>query len=91
MGRNQLASDFMMSDCDKMFFIDSDISFEPGAIVKLALFDVDLVGGAYRYKFETENYPIGWLDQKELWSNEKRFDRSKKLTWRILMHFKKSV
>ena len=71
MGRNQLASDFMNSTCDKMFFLDSDISFEPGSIVKLALFNVDLVGGAYRYKFETENYPIGWRDTDELWSNEK--------------------
>ncbi len=71
MGRNQLATNFMKSDCDKIFFLDSDVSFAPGSIVKLSLFDVDFVGGAYRYKFDAENYPIGWPDCKELWSNEK--------------------
>ena len=70
MGRNQLASEFLSSDADKIFFLDSDISFAPGSIVRLAYFPVDIVGGAYRYKFDAENYPIGWLDEKELWSND---------------------
>lgn len=70
MGRNQLAQKFMDSDCDRLVFLDSDVSFEPGAIVKIASHPVDFVGGSYRYKFDTENYPIGWLDTPELWSDE---------------------
>ncbi len=64
MGRNQLAKDFLDSDCDKLVFLDSDITFDPGAIVKLAHKPVDFVGGAFRFKFKNENYPIGWLEDR---------------------------
>jgi hypothetical protein len=70
MGRNQLAQDFMDSDADRLVFLDADVTFAPGSIVKIAHYPVDFVGGAYRYKFDTENYPIGWLDKPELWANE---------------------
>lgn len=70
MGRNQLAQQFMDSDADRLVFLDSDVTFEPGALVKIAHSPVDFVGGAYRYKFETENYPVGWLDKPELWASE---------------------
>lgn len=70
MGRNQLCDDFLKSDADKMFFLDSDITWESGAILKLCKFDAEIVGGAYRYKFDAENYPVGWLDVPELWANK---------------------
>lgn len=69
MGRNQLAMDFLESDCDKLIFVDSDVTFEGGAIVRLAMLPVDLVAGAYRYKTAVESYPVTWLPNKELWSN----------------------
>lgn len=59
--RNTLASDFLKSDCDRMIFLDSDITFETGAMVKLAHMPYDFVGGAYRLKQEFESYPIDWL------------------------------
>lgn len=68
--RNQLATEFLESGFDRLVFLDGDISFEPGAIVKLARQPVDLVGGGYRYKQTNENYPIRWLDKEELWANE---------------------
>jgi hypothetical protein len=70
MGRNQLAQEFMDSDCDRLVFLDSDVTFEPGLLLKIAHSPVDFVGGAYRYKMEFENYPIGWLDKPELRANE---------------------
>jgi hypothetical protein len=73
MGRNQLAQRFVDSDFDRMVFVDSDVTWELGALTKLANMPFDFVGGCYRYKFETENYPIGWLvdeEKKGLWSNE---------------------
>lgn len=73
MGRNQLAQDFMESDFDRLFFLDSDITFDLGAIIKTCHMPFDFVGGGYRYKFETENYPVGWLndpEKKGLWTNE---------------------
>jgi hypothetical protein len=60
--RNQAVSDFLSSDADRLIFIDSDIAWEPGAVVQLASHERDFVGGAYRYKDATEGYPVGWLD-----------------------------
>lgn len=71
MGRNQLVHSFMESKSDRLIFLDSDITFEPGALIKLAHHPVDYVGAAYRFKFETENYPVGWIpEHKELWSDK---------------------
>jgi hypothetical protein len=70
MGRNQLAQTFMDSDADRLVFLDADVTFESGAIIKIAHKPVDFVGGAYRFKMDEELYPVGWLDKKELWANE---------------------
>jgi hypothetical protein len=69
MGRNQLAQEFMDSDADRLIFLDADVSFEPGALLKLAHHKADFVGGAYRFKNDTEAYPVMWLHEKELWTN----------------------
>jgi hypothetical protein len=69
MARNQLAQDFIDSDCDKLVFVDSDVSWEAGSILKLAMHDVDFVGGAYRFKDEAEGYPVEWANPGgELWA-----------------------
>jgi hypothetical protein len=70
MGRNQLVQDFLESDAERLVFLDADVTFEPGSIVKIAHYPEDLVGGAYRFKLDSEQYPVGWLDNKELWANE---------------------
>lgn len=62
MGRNQLAQDFMDSGADRLVFLDSDVTFAPGSLVKIARQPVDFVGGAYRFKQDFEAYPVGWLD-----------------------------
>ena len=67
--RNQAVRDFINSDADRLIFIDSDVAWEPGSIVKIAGHDVDFCGGAYRYKDEDEAYPVGWLPNDELWAN----------------------
>lgn len=63
MGRNQLAQEFLDSDADRLFFLDADITFEAGSLLKLAHSPLDFVAGAYRYKTDDENYPIGWLNE----------------------------
>jgi len=71
MGRNQLAQDFMESDCDRLVFLDADVTFEAGDLVKIAHFKEDFVGGAYRFKLSSESYPVGWnLDNKDLVATE---------------------
>jgi hypothetical protein len=70
MGRNQLVSDFLASGCDKLFFLDADLTWELGHLLKVARKPEDLVGGCYRFKTEDEAYPIGWLPQAGLWADE---------------------
>lgn len=70
MGRNQLVHEFLESDSDRLVFLDADVTFEPGALVKIAHAKADFVGGAYRYKQDDELYPVGWLETPELWADE---------------------
>ena len=67
--RDQLARDFLASPCERMVFVDSDVSWEPGALVTVARHPVDFCGGAYRKKMEPETYPVSWLDAPELWAD----------------------
>lgn len=70
-GRNQLVQIFLESDCDRLVFVDSDISFPVGSLLKIAHQPAEFVGGCYRFKMDKETYPIGWdTDKKELWANE---------------------
>jgi len=69
--RNHCVREFMEGDADKLIFLDSDVSFEPGAVLRLAAHDVDFVGGCYRKKADAEMYPVGWLDRSELWADPK--------------------
>lgn len=72
-GRNQLATEFLDSGFDRLVFLDSDVTWEPGDLVRLAHQPVDFVGGCYRLKREKESYPIAWLPDPEgkgLWANE---------------------
>ncbi len=68
-GRNFLVEDFLKSDCDRMVFLDSDITFEKGALIQLATKPVDFVGGAYRYKQPVETYPIRFTKEVEAGGN----------------------
>lgn len=69
MGRNQLVADFLATDCDRLVFVDADVSWTPGDLIRIAMHPVDVVGGAYRYKKTEEDYPIRWLDKPELWAD----------------------
>lgn len=69
-GRNQIVREFLESDSDKLMFLDADVSFEPGAMIKVAHYPYDVVGGCYRLKQQEEDYPLGFLDKDELWANE---------------------
>jgi len=68
--RNSLVAQFESSDAEKLVFVDADVSWELGAMIKLASHPAEIVGGAYRLKTDVESYPVIWLDRPELWSNE---------------------
>jgi glycosyltransferase involved in cell wall biosynthesis len=56
MARNFLVRRFLDTDCTDLFFIDSDIAWEPGAIVRMVEHPVDFVLGLYRLKDPREGY-----------------------------------
>lgn len=48
--RNNSLGKFMNSDCTHLFFIDSDIEFEPESVKRMVTFDKDVVCGCYAKK-----------------------------------------
>jgi hypothetical protein len=69
--RNQLAHEFMEGDFDRLLFVDADVTWQLGDLLKLAKKPGDIVGGCYRYKQSEERYPMMFLDEGgELWANE---------------------
>lgn len=59
--RNDVCANFLASGADILVFIDADIGWEPGAVLKLVETGEDVVGGAYPYKKAEEGYPVAWL------------------------------
>ena len=56
--RNELVKAFLDTDCDTLFFLDDDISWNPEDALKLLNMDDDIVAGIYPYKTEEEGYPV---------------------------------
>lgn len=48
--RNNLAADFLKSDCTHLLFLDTDLSFNPDMIVEMIAAEKDVIGGAYPKK-----------------------------------------
>lgn len=68
--RNQLVRDFLVSDAERLVFVDADVCWAPGSLLKIATAKPDFVGGCYRHKRDEETYPIEWIaDRAELWSD----------------------
>lgn len=58
--RNKLVQKFLESDAREFIFIDSDIQWTPDDLLRLLVWPVDIVAGAYRHKTWEETYPI-WI------------------------------
>lgn len=56
--RNMLCKKFLEGDYTDALFIDTDVTFEGGAIAKILRHDVDVVAGIYPYKVDKESYPV---------------------------------
>ena len=54
--RGALFGVFARSDCDTLVFIDDDVFWEPGALIQLIDYPVDVVGGIYPKKQD----PLAW-------------------------------
>ena len=67
--RGAIASNFLKTDSDCLVFVDSDVAWEKGALLKLIDHKVDLVGGIYPYRIDDLGFPIKYLDKPELWAD----------------------
>jgi hypothetical protein len=63
--RNTLVAMFLKTDCTHLFFIDSDLRWEPRAMVGLLQSGRPVCAGAYRKREEPESYPIAWMEEED--------------------------
>jgi hypothetical protein len=68
--RDQVVQDFLDSDCDTLFWVDADVSWQRGALVSLAVRREEFVGAAYPYKQEPLSFPVTWEKSGTLTPNE---------------------
>ncbi len=55
------------SDADFLVFIDDDVTWEPGAMLRLLDHPVDFVAGVYPFRRDPLEWPVAWVpDQAEL-------------------------
>ena len=62
--RGALFAAFVRSDCNTLVFVDDDVFWNPGALLQLIDYPVDVVGGIYPKKQE----PLAWpfkIEEKE--------------------------
>ena len=52
--RNKLVARFLASDCSDLVFIDSDLSWSPDDLLRLASYDAPFVAGVYQRKSRTK-------------------------------------
>lgn len=64
--RAVIVAEFLASDCDKLVFVDSDVCWEAGALVRLLDRKEDFVAGIYPQRKDPINYCVKWLDKPEL-------------------------
>jgi hypothetical protein len=67
--RGVIATRFWESDCDQLIFIDSDVTWQAGALLKLVDAPVDLVAGIYPTRRDPINYMVHYLEREELWAD----------------------
>lgn len=64
LARNIFVRLFLETKCTHLFFIDSDLKWEPRAFVGLMTADKPVCAGAYRKRQEPEAYPLRWAEDE---------------------------
>lgn len=61
LARNAFVRMFLQTECTHLFFIDSDLEFEPHAMPALLASGHPICAGMYRRRQEPEDYPCRWV------------------------------
>lgn len=62
--RGLIVAQFLASDATDLVFIDSDVTWEAGALVKLVDYPVDFVAGIYPQRKDPEAYTLQYLPDR---------------------------
>lgn len=66
--RNMLIWKFLSTDCEDLVFLDTDLKWDPDDLVKLCKYDRQVVGATYQKRQLSTEYPVRFLERKELWA-----------------------
>lgn len=69
--RAKIVAEFYASTSDVLVFVDSDVCWEDGALLRLVDHDVDMVAGIYPQRKDPPTYSVRWQDKKLLWADPK--------------------
>ncbi len=67
--RALIVAQFLASDCDQLVFVDSDVCWEAGAMLRLLDAPVDMVAGIYPQRRDPIAYCVKWKSEGELWAD----------------------
>lgn len=63
--RGLICAKFLESDATDLVFVDSDVSWAAGSLVKLVDHPVDFVAGIYPQRRDPEAYTVQWVQSRE--------------------------
>jgi len=67
--RASIVARFLKGAGTDLVFVDHDVLWEDGALVKLVDYPVDFVSGSYPRRADPIEYSVRYLDKPELWSD----------------------
>ena len=67
--RAQIVARFLDSPCDVLVFVDSDVCWEAGSLLKLVDHPVDMAAGIYPQRKDPVTFSVRWKEDKELWAD----------------------
>jgi hypothetical protein len=70
--RDMIIASFLAGEGTDLVFVDADVFWEAGGILKLVDAEVDFVAGVYRHRKDPEGYAVRWIAERpELWADPK--------------------
>ncbi len=68
--RALIVAQFLASKCDVLVFVDSDVCWQDGALLRLIDAPAEMVAGIYPQRRDPVNYCVKWKGNGELWAND---------------------
>ena len=73
--RSMICAKFMASEATDLFFLDDDVTWERGSMLKLLNYPVDVVAGIYPQRADPLAFHTRFMDKPELRADEENLER----------------